>query len=472
MRIGRKYSLLLALALFLALIAKAPASAAQPQAKRSPQPVQAADLRAPVTEGDLQAFSADLTTLARTLHDLNPLRPDVQDRMVQVEQQISTLTPDQLTMLANTYDRPALSQAVQRLQSLMPGLSAPLAQGGASPVQVGTTPVADLAGLGPHHPRADDYSSITSLTPPSYSMCTPTNGTSFLGSTIPSDFPTDYGLFIALQIANGAQIPLNFLCTEITVILGEGTNLPECIIAAIDQAIAFGLQVTLSTFELCDSTVLGAENDAAFYNTIAIYNNLGSDAVAIQNQLTSVQNDLNTHLTSVDSDINAHITSIDSDTHVAGINTNIDSNLTAIDADIDAHVAAADLDIANRIANVNTSVNAHLTAVDNHLTSVDNDALAGGTDVTTLQALDLRMEIEKSLALQINVGLFQTPKAYGGYLELVASIVQTVINGLTAAGQTCGTAQTLLNQGNTAYAAKLYKKAYADYMCAYQAATH
>jgi hypothetical protein len=468
MRIGKKYSILLALAVFLATSARPPASAAQLQSRRSPQIAQPApdNLRSVPPEGDLQAFAADLTTLARAIHDLNPNRPDVQNRMVEVEQKIAALTPEELSMLANAYDRPALSEAVERLKSLIPSLSAPPEQGGAPPGPDLSVP--RRAGL-----RADDASTTTTLSVANYGMCTPTSSTSFLGSTIPSDTPTDYGLFIALQILNGLQIPLNFLCTEITVILGEGTNLPECIIAAIDQAIAFGVQVTLSTFEFCDSGVLSAENDAAYYNTIAIFNNLGTDSINIENQLTSVENDLDAHITAVDADLNAHITLIDGDidNHVTAINTNVDNNLTAIDQDIDAHVAAADLDLATRIANIDTDLNTHLTAVDNHLFAVDKNVLAIGPEITTLQTLQIRMEIEKSLALGIYVGLFELPQAQGGYLELVGSIVQTVITDLIAAGQKCGKAQQLLNQGNTDYNAGLFKTAYCDYMSAYQAAT-
>jgi hypothetical protein len=143
--------------------------------------------------------------------------------------------------------------------------------------------------------------------------------------------------------------------------------------------------------------------------------------------------------------------------------------LTAIDVDVDTHVAAADLDIASKLALVDTDLN-------HHLSTVDADVLARDTqvdgEIATLQALDIRMEIEKSLALGISVGLFETPKAEGGYLELVGTIVQTVINGLVAAGQTCGTAQTSENAGNTVYAAGKFKTAYSDYKAAYQAATH
>jgi predicted DNA binding protein len=63
-------------------------------------------LRRPVPEDELQRFAADLTTLARALHDLNPDHPEVQSRMNDAEQKMGALTPEQLTMLANAYDRP------------------------------------------------------------------------------------------------------------------------------------------------------------------------------------------------------------------------------------------------------------------------------------------------------------------------------------------------------------------------------
>src|SRR5208337_4959398 len=238
-----------------------------------------------------------------------------------------------------------------------------------------------------------------------------------------------------------------------------------CVAAAAAKILEFALEVSLDTLQFCDPNVLQAENDAAYFNTIAIYNNLATDTSLIQDHLTSVDSDLNAHITAIDADI---------DNHVTGINTNVDTNLTAIDTDIDTHVAAADLDIATRVLNVDTDLNTHLNAVDanlnTQLSTVNANALASSSAIATLQALDIRMEIEKSLALGIYVGLFETPKAHGGYLELVGSTVQTVINGLVAAGQTCGKAQTSENAGNTAYAAGLYRTAYTDYMTAYQIA--
>jgi hypothetical protein len=49
--------------------------------------------------------------------------------------------------------------------------------------------------------------------------------------------------------------------------------------------------------------------------------------------------------------------------------------------------------------------------------------------------------------------------------------VQTVINGLVAAGKAVGNAQAYEDQGNTDFAAGKFKVAYQDYMNAYTTAT-
>lgn len=121
------------------------------------------------------------------------------------------------------------------------------------------------------------------------------------------------------------------------------------------------------------------------------------------------------------------------------------------------------MDIDARIANAVTTLNTSLTAVDTdlntHLSAVDADVLAQGgllgTEISTMQSLDLRIAIEKSLEQGLAIGLFETPKAKGGYLELVGTIVQTVITNLVAAGQNVGSgaAQKYENTGNADYAA-------------------
>src|SRR5208337_627821 len=268
----------------------------------------------------------------------------------------------------------------------------------AAPGQAGETLRPDLTIQKPggvSHP--DDASTTTTLSIASYSICTPASAPTFLIGPIPSDTIADYAVFVALQVAKAAQIPLDYACESIVEVLGEGTNVPFCVAAAVAKVIEFALEVSLETLSFCDPYVLADENDAAYFNTIAIFNNLATDTTLIQDQLTSMDSDLNAHITAIDSDI---------DNHVSGINTNVNTNLTAIDVDVDTHVAAADLDIAARVLNIDTDLNTHLTAIDTHLSAVDADVLASSSATATLQALDIRMEIEKSLALGIYVGLF------------------------------------------------------------------
>jgi len=539
MRTGRKYPILLALTLFLAAYALRPASA-QAQSRRAPPGAQTPKdyqaLMAPVPEDELERFETDFTTLVRALHDLNALHPDVQSSMIETEHQLAALTPEQWTVLANAYDRPTVSQSVERLSSLLSRLNAtPGLAVGPSEAGSGTPGRAALT--------KEDDSTTTTLTVANYGICAPSPAPSFLGAdSIPSTTVTDYNLFTLLNAGAGAAIPLYVACETIVVIAGEGTNLPFCVIYGIALAVNFAFQAALQADEFCDSNVLAAENDAAYFNTIAIFNNLATDTSLITNQTTSTQNDLDTHITNVDSDVNAHITAIDADidSHVTGINTNVNTSIanansnlnaqiTAIDTDIDGrvtavgtsvanaasslstqitstntdidtrlaavntntsssvsavdtdivnHVAAATVNIATAVTNADTDLNNHLTAVDTdlntHLAAVDADVQAQGSQVgsqiTTLQALNLRLEIEQSLAAGASIGVFETPKAHGGYLEVVGTTVQTVINGLVAAGKSVGKAQTYENQGNTDFAAGNFKTAYYDYMSAYQTA--
>ena len=549
MKIGTKYPILIALAICAAMYGASPASAqAQSRQSRPMTQQETADaLRVPVPEDEMQRFQSDLGTLLHALYDLDASRPDTQKQMLNIEQKLTTLTPDQWTALANAYDRPSLSQGVERIKAAMPNLNG--RPGGQGPRRQNSFGVTTLDTPVPTSSNSViDPDTNTSLVEPAYGPCTPNYidaNNDFNGIyPIPSNSTTDYGLFIGLSIANAAQIPLNFLCQELVVILGEGTNLPECIPAAIDQAIAFALQLALQITDWCNGPVLAAESDAAWWNTIAIFNNLNTGVTAIQTQITSTETDLDNHITSVDADLNAHITAIDTDidNHVAAINVNVNtgltnsisnlssqltatntdidnrvtaintslanfnsslsSQITASDTDIDTRIAglntttsssftsigsliatdiaAADTDIDARITNAVTTLNTNLTAVETnlnaHLSAVDTDVLAQGSlvgaDIATLQSLDLRVAIEKSLEQGLAIGLFELPKAQGGYLEYVGTIVQTVITNLVAAGQSVGSgqAQKYENTGNTEYAAGSFKSAYYSYMSAYQTA--
>jgi hypothetical protein len=185
----------------------------------------------------------------------------------------------------------------------------------------------------------------------------------------------DYNLFLALAGANEALVPLTVLCDDFAEILGEGTNLAGCIPYGIAAVAAFAIQTSLQVNEFCDGSVVSAQNDSAYFNTIAIFNNLNTGVNSITNQLTSTQNDLDTHITNVDSDVNAHITAIDADidTHVAGINTNVNTSIANANSNLNAQITAIDTDIDGRVTAVGTSVANAASSLGTQLTSANTD---------------------------------------------------------------------------------------------------
>jgi hypothetical protein len=87
----------------------------------------------------------------------------------------------------------------------------------------------------------------------------------------------------------------------------------------------------------------------------------------------------------------------------------------------------------------------------------------------TFETLQLRMQIEQNLDKndEAPVGLFQLPAAFGGYLEVVKSIVTETLAKRAAVGNPSPTAMTFLGLANAAFAAGQYKTAYVNYRKAY-----
>lgn len=412
MKTGNKGAILVALAVSLGLFGARPAIA------QTESPL--VTLQRPVPEGDLQQFSSDMTTLTRVLSHLSANRPEVQSRAAELEQKLASLTPEQLTILANAYDRPALSQAVERLRPLMPepGVTTPLA--------VPARPSAEMTA-----PAQYPISPLTTaLVTANYDVCTPGTDSSYyaVGPPIPSDMSTQYGLLGALDTLRVAQVPLDYACYTEVDVAGFGTNAEFCIPAGIADGILAVAEDVFETLQYCDPYVLSAENDATYSNTFAIFNNLAATRNDIDNNFATTESQI--------SSVNSNLTNV---------GLALTSNIVQAQADLDAHLNKVDADVTAGTAQVDSNI-------------------------ATLQALEVRIEIERSLALEITVGLFETPKAQGGYLEVVGTTVQTVINGLAAAGQNVDNAQRYLNSGNARFAAGQYKIAYHDYLLAYRVA--
>jgi hypothetical protein len=87
----------------------------------------------------------------------------------------------------------------------------------------------------------------------------------------------------------------------------------------------------------------------------------------------------------------------------------------------------------------------------------------------TLEKLQLRMAIEQNLDKndEAPIGLFQLPAAFGGYLEVVKSIVTETLAKRAAVGQPDAQAMAFLVSANAAFVAGQYKTAYVNYRKAY-----
>ncbi len=115
----------------------------------------------------------------------------------------------------------------------------------------------------------------------------------------------------------------------------------------------------------------------------------------------------------------------------------------------------------------------YVNALDNTENTILTKAKQAITNLNAFQLLQIQMEIEANLSLHGNnpIGLFETPKAQGGYLEMVHDIVKTEIQNEIATGKGVGNAQSYLSQGEAAFAAGQFKTAYGFYAKAYQDAT-
>jgi len=144
------------------------------------------------------------------------------------------------------------------------------------------------------------------------------------------------------------------------------------------------------------------------------------------------------------------------------INNSNDNKTAIINNSNDNKTAIIDNANANK-TEVITTVNA------NTQTILDND----NANAAAIKDLILRTQIEADLAAVDSatpVGLYLTPTANGGYLNLVQTIVTQTLANIQAAGGSVATAQPLLNQANAAKTAGDFKGAYALYRKAYKAA--
>jgi hypothetical protein len=182
-------------------------------------------------------------------------------------------------------------------------------------------------------------------------------------------------------------------------ILGEGTEIDGTALCfAIKLAAVAIPALTVGQDDAGCSTqdhlVDSAEIQAAYNNTVQIYNVLQQHDTDTKNAIANARNALSGQITGLSGQVSSVSTQL----------TTVGNNLTTL--------------INNSTAQINTNITAETTTVDNNL--------------ATLQALQLRLEIEANLKQPGNPeSLFETPQSQGGFFETARSIVQNTIQNMT-----------------------------------------
>jgi hypothetical protein len=231
-------------------------------------------------------------------------------------------------------------------------------------------------------------------------------------------------IFIA---AAGVRAGLSRACNEVLVVLGEGGNTSvACIPVDVVYFVAVALRAKLLA---CDVDYTERTVDASFSRLEHLHTDLENSVANDNTNKTAIITNDNTNKTAIINNDNTNTTTI-----TGNDNTNKTTILAAI--------------AASQIA-----VNANTDAGKNELLN-----------------LVLRTQIEANLAEDHDdaIGLYMTPVANGGYLELARAIVIDTIAKL--GGKHTADANKQLAQGDAQKALGNFFKAYSFYRQAYRTA--
>jgi hypothetical protein len=385
--------------------------------------------RAQVSQQDFATFQTNVQNLVVFLQQTGANDPTQTALANDLQNRINGLTSDQLFQVASSFNVSAFNNAMTVITNIQPTQRNP----------ANTDPPSNLFN-------------------PNFLICQLVQqlGSSAGQTLVPSDPGTIKALDVSIAVAKVAAITADKLCSGVVVVAGEGTTLPQCIIAQVLDLIAQGLARAKQILTFCDPVATSAEVEAAWQNTVTIDTDLANHDVNTSNHLSQIDE----HLTLIDSELNTHSNAVDTD--LAG-------RMVAVDADISNRLANADTDLSQKLTAVDTDLNGHLNLVD---TDVTTRASQIDSEISAFQALDLRLQIERALTTGQVIGLFEIPQSQGGFLELVRSIVVDTINKMLAAGLSVGTASKNLTNGDNARATGDFKTAFKAYATAYQAAVY
>jgi hypothetical protein len=252
-----------------------------------------------------EEFRTDYLTFIDTLSaripesDQSTWAVELRRKIADLRRQVSTLSSPALERLEAAHYRPEFAFMLDKL----------------------TAGPNTAAGLGRHGVRQ----ALGVIQPPDFSGAVA--GTTC--STTPTDASTLDGEKIGLYVDKGLQVPLDYACETIVEILGEGTNAPFCVAAAIAKAVEVVLDSLIDHQEFCNSLLDGAKADAVLNDVVDIHGDvdaLDTHLTNVNNQITTEFSALDTHITNVDNHIAAEFTALDA--HIVTLFGQLSTQLT------------------------------------------------------------------------------------------------------------------------------------------------
>ena len=377
-------------------------------------------------EGLRSKFLELVDTLKQFSDLILPGNEEISTKLEIARKQFEQFTPNELKTLRNTLDpatmNGSLKQAREVLEEYRPALEH------AQQVSMQRKKFGNTVNIGAAFPGRDGPDAVCD---------------GLIGSGRPSAaliISTDVVYFVAA----GVRAVASRGCNQIAVVvaLGEGGGANGSLACIAVDAVYFVASALREKVRACDDDWAKRTADANYQRLDHLHSDLESSVANDNSNKTAIINNSNANTTTVTNAISASQTAV--------VN-NANSNLTTVTNAISSSQTAI-------INNDNTNKN----------TIVAND----NANTAMLRDLLLRTQIEADLASTDGstlVGLFITPTAKGGYLELVRSIVvQTIAN---IGGANAAQANAFLAKGDSYKAAGDYKEAYKNYRLAYKKAT-
>jgi hypothetical protein len=278
-------------------------------------------MNAQATWNSMEEFRSEYMRLLDTLSQRVPSSDesawavDVRQKISDIRQQLNGLSYPEMDKMSKLTDHRSFTKMVDGL-----------AAGDSFTKNNRLAPMASLRG---------GAQPLVAIVPPDFSGAVA--GTTC--STSPTSAGTIDGEKIGLYVDRGLSIIADVACESLVVVLGEGTNIPACIILGITKAVEVVLDSLIDHQEFCNGLLAGATADATLADVINVHGDVGAldtHLTNVNNQITSEFSALDTHLTNVDNHVAAEFVALDAHivTLVAQLSTQIAEGTALLGADL------------------------------------------------------------------------------------------------------------------------------------------